>query len=529
MFLKNLKTLFVLLVAVASTSALTAQSDLGEACGCPNVGERGTTALSTLADADGNLLSTNTILSCETIWTIDDKIYVGDGQSITIQPGTALKGALGTAGDANALIVSRGGQIFAPGTRECPIVFTAVEDPLDGSYGIENKGKWGGVVVLGKAKNNLKFPDSGTLAVADGVGFIEGFVAAEARNQFGMPPGMEDDNDNSGIMTYVSIRHAGDIAGEDNELNGLTLGSVGKGTTLSNIEIVSNLDDGIEFFGGSVDLKYASVLFNDDDGFDWDLGWSGRGQFWVVVKTDQGTADGGDNGFEADGDDSDDALFYASPTVYNATFIGSQDINGSDIDDTDIAMELKEATRGAIRNSILANYGTAIRVSGEAAPAHEGLGDTYDLLFTTGELVLENNTFVNCGQFLAGRAGAPVSEADSITLANAGNAFVASLPGFQPAHTMNVSNNSVTEVHDLVPEPAVATSTLPPVDGFFSPADYRGAFEAGKKPWLSFYSVNALLGLAENLNECATDITGDGITNASDFLELLGAFGQRCN
>ena len=113
------------------------------------------------------------------------------------------------------------------------------------------------------------------------VNTVEGFTNVESRIYFGAgDPGFPtfDDNDNSGILTYVSMRHGGEIIGANNEINGLTLCSVGKGTTIHHIEVVSNLDDGIEFFGGTVDVKYASVLFNDDDGFDWDLGWSGRDQ-----------------------------------------------------------------------------------------------------------------------------------------------------------------------------------------------------------------------------------------------------------
>ena len=82
----------------------------------------------------------------------------------------------------------------------------------------------------------------------------------------------------------MSLRHGGATVGPNNELNGLTLGSVGKGTTINHVEVVANSDDGIEFFGGNVDLKYGVVMFNDDDGFDWDQGYSGRGQFWVTVK-----------------------------------------------------------------------------------------------------------------------------------------------------------------------------------------------------------------------------------------------------
>lgn len=523
-------------LAVAAQFAAFAQNDLGEACGCPEVSARTTTVnLSTLADSDGVLTADNTVLTCDKMYVIDDKIYVGDGKSLTINPGTVLKGTLGTPGDANALIVSKGGKIFAAGTEDCQIVFTANDDPMDGTYGIENKGKWGGVVLLGKAKNNL-VGGTGGLAIADGIGFIEGFTAANPNNQFGMPPGQEDDNDNSGIMTYVSIRHAGDIAGADNELNGLTLGSVGRGTTLHHIEVVSNLDDGIEFFGGSVDLKYAAVLFNDDDGFDWDLGWSGRGQFWVVVKTDQATADGGDNGFECDGDDKDQALYYASPVVYNATFIGSQDVNTgiTGTPDTDVAMELKEATRGEIRNCILANYGTGVRLYGEQSPKHDGpngeMGDSY-ALWTNGELIVENNTFVNVATFMAGEKGAVITPADETTFTNNGNSNVASIPGFAAPHQMNVSTNAVATKHDLIPSnnTVAGVASAVPVDGFFTPAPYRGAFDATQKSWLSNYSYNALIGLQGNLLPCPSDITGDGAVNTNDFNQLILDFNSICD
>ncbi len=258
MLMKRLR-FSVAVIAAGFTMTANAQNDLGQACGCPSVSSRPTLNLSLRADVDGNLTAANTVLSCDTTYILNDKIYVGDGKSITIAPGTVIKGLQGVAGDNNALIVSRGGKIFAPGTCDCPIVFTANADPMNGTYGITNKGKWGGVVLLGKARNNLK-GGFGSNTVSDGIGFIEGFTSSEPRNNYGAAPGAHDDNDNSGIMTYVSIRHAGDIAGAANELNGLTLGSVGRGTTLSHIEVISNLDDGIEFFGIIIMLHHQRIV-----------------------------------------------------------------------------------------------------------------------------------------------------------------------------------------------------------------------------------------------------------------------------
>ena len=378
-------------LAVAALTPSFAQNNLGESCGCPNVSARSTSInIGTYADVNGNLTVANLILTCDKMWVLDKKIFVGDGQTITINPGTVVKGAAGTGVNATALIISKGGKIFATGTESCPIVFTAAADPMDGTYGISNRGGWGGVIVLGKAKNNQAA--AGTLSTGTaGVAFIEGFVSSEPRIQFGMPVGTEVDDDNSGIMTYVSIRHGGAIVGAANEINGLTLGSVGRGTTLHHIEVVSNLDDGIEFFGGTVDLKYGSVLFNDDDGFDWDLGWSGKGQFWSIVKTDQGTSSGGDNGFESDGDDSKGGgAFQSNPTVYNATYLGSNNINGSAVQ-KGVGLMAKEQSQGTIRNCVIANYQVALDLKDDATrPA--GV-DCYDN-WIAGSLKIECNTFV---------------------------------------------------------------------------------------------------------------------------------------
>ena len=517
-------------LAVATVAPGFAQSDLGASCGCPAVASRPTVLLSTLATG-GNLNATNTVLTCDKTWILDEKIYVGNGQSLTINPGTVIKGEVALVpGNAAALVVSRGGKIFAPGTESCPIVFTAGQDPMNGTYGISNKGKWGGVVLLGKATNNLTTANTLSAGGVNGVGFIEGYLSAESRNLFGAGDvafPTFDDNDNSGIMTYVSIRHAGDIVGANNELNGLTLGSVGRGTTLHHIEVVSNQDDGIEFFGGTVDLKYGSVLFNDDDGFDWDLGWSGRGQFWTIVKTDQGTAPGGDNGFESDGDDQKiNAALQSNPLVYNATFIGSNNINGN-VTQKGIGVQCKEQTKGSIYNSVIANYRVGANFQDDAT--RPGGTDAYDN-WVAGTLQVKCNTFVGNTILLQVHAvTAPSGGADETRFFADGNILAASIPGFDFLHTMNTSTNVVTDTYDAVPNPNLATTCTPPVDGFFTIANYRGAFEAGKKSWLSNYSVNALLDLENGLVPCPTDINGDGVTNNVDFLQLVGSFNQSCD
>ena len=513
-------------------NSMNAQNNLGAACGCPAVSARTTSVnISTLADANGDLTANNTILTCDKLWVLDKKIYVDSLKSLTIQPGTVIKATFGSGALAPALIVSRGAKIIAAGQESCPIVFTSASDNMNGTYDVAEKGQWGGVIVLGFAGNNLMNPESGTLAVADGVGFIEGFTSADPRILYGAAPGSENNDDNSGILTYVSIRHGGAVVGTANEINGLTLGSVGRGTTIHHIEIMSNLDDGIELFGGTVDLKYCSILFSDDDGFDWDHGWNGRIQFGVVVKTDIGTATSTDNnGFELDADDSDDAFYLVSPKMYNCTFIGGKGINGNNASDVSRAINWKEGARGEIRNCVFSNFETGVQFATETTHKVNLVAsdDTY-AAWVAGQLVLENNTFIGTTTAVK-RDGATVGDAGDLTrFTTAGNVAVASIPGYNGVHVLNTATGVVSTKHDIIPNPGLSTTSTPPQDGFFTPANYRGAFESGKKSWLSDYSLNALIQLEANLLPCPADITGDGVISAADFNALIGVFGSSCN
>ncbi|MBK7967470.1 MAG: hypothetical protein IPK08_00320 [Bacteroidetes bacterium] len=512
------KMMLTALIAVSSAATGVAQTNLGADCGCPAVGSRTSVNMSTLAVSggatDGDLTATSTILTCDKIYVLDKKIFVPSGKSITIQPGTLIKANTSlTPGDATALVVSRGGKIFAAGTQSCPIVFTAAADPMNGTYGVTNQGQWGGLVILGKAKNNLVAGN--TLAISTGVGIIEGFATADPRAYYGEAPGSEDANDNSGIVQYVSLRHGGATVGPNNELNGLTLGSVGRGTTLDHIEVVANSDDGIEFFGGTVDLKYGVVMFNDDDGFDWDQGWSGKGQFWVVIKV--GTK--GDNGFEIDGDDNTSgAAPLSHPFVYNATFIG---------DATDAGIEAKELTEGEIYNSILANYAQGFNLYNVRAG-----GDAYGK-WNGGQLKVNNCTFIgNVAGFTIQTAGntiTPAAGADLTKFNTDGNIVAASVPGFDFAYAMNLTTNAITDQYDATPNPSLTSSITPPVDDFFQTVTYRGAFADGETSLMTNWTYSAFVDASNGLVNCPTDLNGDGITKVEDFLILVGQFNLSCD
>ena len=335
-----------------STLAVTtgfSQSNLGAACGCPPVASRPTVLLSSLPGFTaingtyGGELTSGATLTCDNTYIIDQKIYIPSGKTINIAPGTVLKGRANQVVNGNedkatatALVIERGGKINAEGTADCQVVFTAEADPVDGTYSISNKGMWGGVVILGKATNNLTlaangpFVPGGTsklLAVNDGLGVIEGFATSNTQDQFGVNLAAGetfDDNDNSGVLRYASIRHAGANLVVGAEINGLTLGSVGRGTTMDHIEIVSCADDNIEWFGGTVNMKYVAGLYGNDDMVDFDLGYTGKNQFFFGLKTDLNASADSDNGFEMDSDDNKSNNFPRSnPSFYNVTLVGN--------------------------------------------------------------------------------------------------------------------------------------------------------------------------------------------------------------
>lgn len=503
------KRLIVAVAAMFSVTQVSAQLSLGTDCGCPDLASRTAVNLSTLTDANGNLPTGATTLTCDNVYFIDEKVYVPAGGELFIQPGTVLRGVFGLTVDANALIVARDGKIFANGTDCCPIIFTDENDPLDGSYSIDIRGQWGGLIILGNAPNNLLLADGG-LAVADGVGNIEGLLPGDPRNHYGG----NDPSDSSGSLRYVSLRHGGTDIGEGNEINGLTLGSVGNGTVLEHIEVISNDDDGIEFFGGNVDLKYATVMFCNDDYFDWDHGYSGRGQFWYGVQLPAfgALSAQGDEAFEIDSDDGNSGnLPIADPTIYNATMIGRGSNRG---------VLAKEGTQGHIANSIFVNFAAGVDLADEAGRPFDALQN-----YNAETLTFSNNCFDAVNDLLT-VAG---TTAPAVTLASfqgAGNELAAGVIDF--SYTIDPATNAVSGALNPIPQIDVTSPETPPVDDFFSGANYKGAFKPGATPWTSGWTLGQVLGVDNSIVACPEDINSDGNVNVDDFLQLLGAFNTSC-
>ena len=208
----------------------------------------------TLTDESINEGDTVT-LSKDTTYILDGKVFVESGAVLNIRAGTVIKAEDGSGDDASALIICRGARIYAKGTKYNPIVFTAKSDELN-NLSNDDKGLWGGVVILGNAVTN------------EGEDEIEGIAAGDERTKFGG----EDDDDTSGVLRYVSIRHGGTTIAPDNELNALSMGAVGRGTVVDHVEFYANSDDGVESWGGCWNGSYLVSSFCDDDAFDIDQG-----------------------------------------------------------------------------------------------------------------------------------------------------------------------------------------------------------------------------------------------------------------
>ncbi len=248
--------------------------------------------------------------SKDTVYVLSGRIAVEAGATLTIQAGTIIKGEAGTGPNATALLIARDAKIIADGTATEPIIFTtytselsisqiASGDFVDPKLSPEFNGLWGGLIVLGNA------PISASAAEVQ----IEGIPTSDTNGLYGG----DNPADSSGIIRYVSIRHGGANIGAGNEINGLSLGGVGSGTVIENIEIVGNQDDGIEWFGGNVNVSNALVWNCNDDGLDTDQGWSGTCSNFIIVTV------GGHN-FELDGPEGS-TLLDVQHTLENGTVV----------------------------------------------------------------------------------------------------------------------------------------------------------------------------------------------------------------
>ncbi len=317
------------------------------------------------------LTTVSTDITTNTTWSgvvlLQNKVYVKNNATLTIAPGTIIRGDKNSQG---TLIITRGAKINAAGTASNPIVFTSNE-----AVGNRAEGDWGGVVVLGLARNNQP----------GGVASIEGLVPS-TDTQFGGA----FDNDNSGVMQYVRIEFSGIPLEPNKELNGLTMGSVGSGTTVDHIQVSFCGDDSFEFFGGTVNCKYLIAYRGLDDDFDTDFGYRGKIQFGLAIRDPfLSDAPGDSNCFETDNDaQGSTAQPKTSPIFSNMTIVGPKGDGTTALpsgEKFEKAFRLRRNTATSCFNSLVTGWEKGVSVEGAAVVANVN-GDT---------LVFANNILTN--------------------------------------------------------------------------------------------------------------------------------------
>jgi hypothetical protein len=273
----------------------------------------------------GNI-NTTTTLTSDKVWTLKGYVYVTDGAKLIIQPGTTI---VSDVAEKGALCIERGSQIIAEGTQSKPIVFTSGRPE-----GQRTPGDWGGIVILGRAKTNRSSEPT-----------IEGGI--------GRPYGGTNDSDNSGVMRYVRIEYAGIAALPNSEINALTLGGVGNGTILENIQTIYANDDAFEFFGGTVNGKNLYAFATADDDFDFDFGYTGMITNGVA-KRDPQFVDSGDagNGVECDNDGTGSAAQpYTHPKLFNMILVGPN--VSTALANHNLGLRFRRSTQFTMKNSVV--------------------------------------------------------------------------------------------------------------------------------------------------------------------------------
>jgi hypothetical protein len=387
----------------------------------------------------GNLTS-NTSWGPPDSYLLRGAVFVQDGATLTIAPGTTIYGENATTG---TLVVAQGGRIVANGTADAPIIMTS-----DRPAGQRGRGDWGGLIINGRAPIN----------VPGGIAEGEGDTGAYGGN---------DPADSSGSLKYLRVEYAGIEFSPDNELNGIAFQGVGNGTVVDYCQVSFNKDDGFEWFGGSVDAKHLVSLANADDSFDWTEGWTGRGQFWVA----QQRGDDADNGFESDSNaENNDLLPRSAPRIYNVTLVGAPTTqHGSE---SNQGMLLRAGTAGLFRNFIVTGFKQyGVDIDGSASFAQAAAGDlTLQNSIISGNLRGDCNPDTGSSDLINGAVPSPATPEFCWSLWASNTNADPML--FDPFNLVNP---------DWSPRPGspaingVVPVDVPPSDGFFEPVNFIGA------------------------------------------------------
>ncbi|KOO35630.1 lipoprotein, partial [Chrysochromulina tobinii] len=419
------------------------------------------------------------VLTCQT--------FVPSGITLAIQAGVTIYASpLAADGSgAPALIIEKGGRVLALGTSISPITFTAFNPTVSSSSSVstdstsadtvlETRGKWGGLILLGNAPTNVATTTE-----------IEGIT--------GRTYGGTNPTDSSGTLQYVRVWHGGAIVGANNEINGITFGGVGSGTIVDHCEVAFNLDDGFEFFGGTVNVKYLSVLFVGDDGFDTDQGYIGKGQFLFVIE---GLT--GDHSMEIDSGvgSNQDVTPRSHPAFYSFTLIGGGTGTGAR---TGELIHVNDGTGGKFGNGILAFpnlHGLLFEDCGSMSytqtlpAASVSISNPGYFYFSANNIIDTTQPFLQFALQAGGSGVAACTVADTWTA-------VSGPPGFVAVATTDLAEGSATfnPLPSATGAACTGTKDAPPNgDAFFSSVTCKGAFASSTDNWLAGYSWLACSG-----------------------------------
>lgn len=452
-------------------------------------------------------------------WTADNVyhlkavIYVMPGASLIIEPGTIIRG-----NTDSVLVVAKGAKIYAKGTKNAPIIMTSEQDDM--VTWRQTCEEWGNLTLMGNALISATKDDQGT-GQPDGTDTSQMEGLAARFNGDTLPLyGGDNDDDDSGVVRYVSLRYGGKVLSMANELNGLSVGGVGRATDIDHVEIMNNVDDGIETWGGTVCYKYISIWNIGDDSFDIDQGWRGKAQFGLIVQGFCGTKSQGsgigDNCLEMDGAEWATAQPFSAPSIYNFTVIG-QPYDG------DSGTEWRDNMRAQFGNCIFMNVGDALikDAGSDNEPVNHGYGTPgvplLADLFKTPVTTYPTNTvgvdpkvlypnftsgnwcqFTDC-VFYANKETATLDTFGQLE-PSLRNAVVEASPIKSIARAAAVSVNGkvmalVTKLNPLAANAAMTSVGTAPDDGFFSPVAYKGAF--GTTNWLKGWTAADAFGMVE--------------------------------
>lgn len=455
------------------------------------------------------------------IYMMNGAVFVLSNAVLNIEAGTVIKGHnIGTQGtNVAALYICQGGKIYAEGTPHHPIIFTAdVDDttlpddlPL---WGGTSRGLWGGLVLFGQATIN-----SATLVAGDAATpkyeVYEGLSDITLGGQQVFRFGGTNDNDNSGVLRYVSVRHGGAVLAPNKEINGVSFGAVGRGTTVEYVESYCAADDGFEFFGGTVNTKYLVSSFNDDDSFDTDMGYNGTNQFWFAIQA----PDKRNYGMELNSQ-LNEVISSANPNsprtpmgtfkVYNLTLIGAGAGSTTVSGGNDYGIALRPYASPTIENAILTDFNGA---TGIFLDTQGGLLATN--CWTDGYATLKHTLWWNFSNAGLSTNNTAVGLGGG-TLAT--NWFTTTALTNQIADPMLTSISRTNVGAYLDPRPksgSPATSDYATAPTGFSMASYRGAFAQGRGNWAADWtalSEYGVMGGAGGVNPIAASSGSVSIT-----------------